>query len=190
MTNPIKPIETRYAGCRFRSRLEARWAVLFDHLNIRWEYEPQGFEIDGTAYLPDFLLVESGTWVEIKGDPAQLDGPLMEKAALTLPPSKEDVMGPTLLLLGSIPRATTVGNWAWIGLTRMTIAGQVLADAEWYGFKPGGIAYLSGVSTAPACDMGDPPDTWLTPELDEYSDGYPGAYRAARAARFEHGEQG
>lgn len=26
----IKPIETRYKGCRFRSRPEARWAVFFD----------------------------------------------------------------------------------------------------------------------------------------------------------------
>jgi hypothetical protein len=40
-----KPIETRYAGCRFRSRLEARWAVFFDRLGIAWEYEPEGFEL-------------------------------------------------------------------------------------------------------------------------------------------------
>ena len=26
----IKPIETKYNGYRFRSRLEARWAVFFD----------------------------------------------------------------------------------------------------------------------------------------------------------------
>ena len=26
----IKPIETHYKGYRFRSRLEARWAVFFD----------------------------------------------------------------------------------------------------------------------------------------------------------------
>lgn len=32
----ITPIQTRYAGCLFRSRLEARWAVFFDHLGIRW----------------------------------------------------------------------------------------------------------------------------------------------------------
>ena len=30
MTNEIKAIETRYKGCRFRSRLEARWAVAED----------------------------------------------------------------------------------------------------------------------------------------------------------------
>lgn len=67
----IEPIETFYAGCRFRSRREARWAVFFDHLGIRWEYEPQGYKFeDGTAYLPDFLIhpgTESAFWFEVKG---------------------------------------------------------------------------------------------------------------------------
>lgn len=52
----IRPIETRYAGFRFRSRLEARWAVFFDTLGIKWEYEPQGYMLDGKPYLPDFKL--------------------------------------------------------------------------------------------------------------------------------------
>jgi hypothetical protein len=55
----IKPIETIYKGYRFRSRLEARWAVFFDALGIEWEYEPEGFEFeDGTRYLPDFVIKE------------------------------------------------------------------------------------------------------------------------------------
>jgi hypothetical protein len=65
----IKAIETLYRGYRFRSRLEARWAVAFDHMGLRWEYEPEGFELsDGTRYLPDFLLHIDGkkVWVEIK----------------------------------------------------------------------------------------------------------------------------
>jgi hypothetical protein len=65
----MKAIETRYNGHRFRSRLEARWAVFFDELGIEWEYEPEGFELqDGTRYLPDFYLpkFEGGCWVEIK----------------------------------------------------------------------------------------------------------------------------
>lgn len=52
----IKAIETEYAGCRFRSRLEARWAVAFDHLGIEWEHEPEGFETSAGRYLPDFRL--------------------------------------------------------------------------------------------------------------------------------------
>lgn len=64
----IKPIETHYNGYRFRSRLEARWAVFFDAAGIKYEYEPEGFVIEsyGVAYLPDFFLPRFKTYVEIK----------------------------------------------------------------------------------------------------------------------------
>jgi hypothetical protein len=65
----IKPIQTRYAGYLFRSRLEARWAVFFDALKLKWEYEPEGFELpSGKRYLPDFriMLRHGPLWVEIK----------------------------------------------------------------------------------------------------------------------------
>jgi hypothetical protein len=67
----MKAIETRYKGYRFRSRLEARWAVFFDAIGIAWQYEPEGFVFDdGTRYLPDFYLPgfdhPDGTYVEIK----------------------------------------------------------------------------------------------------------------------------
>ena len=53
----LKAIETEYKGYRFRSRLEARWAVFFDACHVRWEYEPEGFVLpNGQYYLPDFLL--------------------------------------------------------------------------------------------------------------------------------------
>lgn len=64
----FKPIETVYNGYRFRSRLEARWAVFFDALGIPYEYEKEGFDLDGTCYLPDFWLPEQDCWVEIKGE--------------------------------------------------------------------------------------------------------------------------
>lgn len=66
----MQPIETHYKGYRFRSRLEARWAVFFDHLRLSWEYEPEGFDLgDGVWYLPDFKVTERNgatTWYEIK----------------------------------------------------------------------------------------------------------------------------
>lgn len=61
----MKAIPTRYKGYHFRSRLEARWAVFFDALGLKWEYEPEGFELpDGTWYLPDFLVEKH--WMEVK----------------------------------------------------------------------------------------------------------------------------
>ena len=78
--NHIKAIETTYKGYRFRSRLEARWAVFFDTLGIPWKYENEGYqkEIDtdlGTKtkrYLPDFFLPsrwgKGGMFVEVKGN--------------------------------------------------------------------------------------------------------------------------
>lgn len=63
----IKPIETVYNGYRFRSRLEARWAVFFDAAGIKYEYEPEGFELpDGTKYLPDFYFQDEDIYVEVK----------------------------------------------------------------------------------------------------------------------------
>lgn len=74
MNNNIKVIPTKYKGYLFRSRLEARWAVFFDALDIKWEYEKEGFEFeDGTKYLPDFWLPELNCWIEIKGEEPPLN---------------------------------------------------------------------------------------------------------------------
>ncbi|MBP8655083.1 MAG: hypothetical protein WBK37_05740 [Kiritimatiellia bacterium] len=63
----LKPIETKFKGYRFRSRLEARWAVFFDALRLQYEYEIEGFSLpSGEAYLPDFLLRDMGIYVEVK----------------------------------------------------------------------------------------------------------------------------
>lgn len=66
---PVKAIPTQYAGHEFRSRLEARWAVFFDHLHISWDYEPEGYELPHGRYLPDFYLpsIHGGCWYEVKG---------------------------------------------------------------------------------------------------------------------------
>ena len=62
----IKAIETEYRGYRFRSRLEARWAVFFDAARIPYEYEPEGFDLDDIYYLPDFYLPWFHCYLEIK----------------------------------------------------------------------------------------------------------------------------
>lgn len=65
----MQPIETFYNGYRFRSRLEARWAVFLSVLSVPFEYEREGFQIGGIRYLPDFWLPEQHTWLEVKGNP-------------------------------------------------------------------------------------------------------------------------
>lgn len=58
-------IPTLYRGMRFRSRLEAKWAVFFDRLGWRWTYEP--FDLRG--YIPDFVLhMHKPLLVEVKPD--------------------------------------------------------------------------------------------------------------------------
>lgn len=65
----MKTIETYFKGYRFRSRIEARWAVFYDSLGIQWEYEKEGFDLgDGVLYLPDFYIPHLDCWIEIKGD--------------------------------------------------------------------------------------------------------------------------
>ena len=63
----LKAIPTYYNGYKFRSRLEARWAVFFDNAGIAYEYEPEGFyNSDGACYLPDFYLTQENMYVEVK----------------------------------------------------------------------------------------------------------------------------
>jgi hypothetical protein len=74
----MRPIQTLYRGYFFRSRLEARWAVFFDSLKIKWVYEPEGYHLsNGEMYLPDFFLPKfgcpDGMYVEVKPDHVVVD---------------------------------------------------------------------------------------------------------------------
>lgn len=64
MQYTITPHPTTYAGVRFRSRLEARWAAFFDLADWAWEYEP----IELAGWAPDFLvtLPDVRLYVEVK----------------------------------------------------------------------------------------------------------------------------
>ena len=56
-------IPTMYRGVRFRSRLEAKWAVFFDLAGWPWMYEP----VDLNGYVPDFILqLHQPVLVEVK----------------------------------------------------------------------------------------------------------------------------
>lgn len=70
----IAAIPTVYKGIKFKSRVEARWAVFFDLCGLRWEYEKEKLDTGYQVYIPDFHVfgrdVYGGTTktlVEIKG---------------------------------------------------------------------------------------------------------------------------
>lgn len=179
----IRAIETTYRGHRFRSRLEARWAVFFDALTIPWEYEPQGYVIDGRPYLPDFRIA-ARWWVEVKGDETQLDKPFLQRAG-------EELAG-GLIVLGPIPDPPAVDggsvehDWYWPLLR--DVDGPELVDVGFGHWQksPEGRMWLSGGGGAFHQDS-----PWLTPQKGEpgYTQGAH-AYAAARSARFEHGQSG
>lgn len=95
----IKAIQTYYNGYKFRSRLEARWAVFFDTVGIKYQYEPEGFQLPSGWYLPDFFLPELNIWVEVKGVMNEEDATKIEEFRQMLANKK---LG-SLLVLKDIP---------------------------------------------------------------------------------------
>jgi hypothetical protein len=185
----VRAIETHYAGYRFRSRLEARWAVFFDQAGIPWEYEPQGYLISrvNKPYLPDFRLPDCGTWIEVKGSASKLDLDLLEGAAMELPGNKgRGEQGPRLMLLGDIPQVIHVGDLGWTSLNQAW-PDETQVDYRRFGFG----CYHKNSRPWFHCNeesigLGS---GLLIPTIDPYEGNYlKEAYQIARAARFEHGE--
>lgn len=90
-STPVLPtlpaIPTTYNGVKFKSRLEARFAVFFDQMGVRWEYEPEGYRLPSQWYAPDFWLPDPqgrgrGVWVEVKPDRWPLDVELQKMREL------------------------------------------------------------------------------------------------------------
>lgn len=202
----INAIETFYDGCRFRSRSEARWSVFFNEVGIPWEYEVEGFKLPSGLYLPDFWLPTigpHGTWFEVKGAPLDWN----EHAFQLLQELCEGVNVDWALAYGPIPYETDNG-----GADDAQCAGRRLTTVN--GDQPynfcvcpwcGKVGLEFDARGARVCG-------WKT-HFDDYEDAlavvkkaghwraddkcYTGddplilsAYRAARSARFEHGECG
>jgi len=67
MPRNIEPKKTQRYNVDFKSKLEADWASIFEHLELSWEYERETFRFsDGTIYTPDFWIEDLDVWVEIK----------------------------------------------------------------------------------------------------------------------------
>lgn len=102
-----KPITTNYKGYRFRSRLEARWAVFLSAMFEKFEYEKEGFDFgNGFQYLPDFWLPRLKCWAEVKfGIPSEEE---YTKCRLL-----RDGTGMPVILLMGIPGEESVEIFCW-----------------------------------------------------------------------------
>lgn len=168
----LKAIETTWMGCRFRSRLEARHAVLFEELGVRWEYEAEGYDLQGTCYLPDFWMPDQQCFIEIKGDEPNTEE--RRKAQLLAEESGKSV----LIFSGSIHSGMTGGL--------ATPAHGYFPDSFWWGecdkCKRLDLVAIEAYMRVqcPVCQT----FTMYRPSAPRLRN----AYDAARAARFEHGE--
>jgi hypothetical protein len=183
----IKPIETVYNGYRFRSRLEARWAVLFDGIGIRYRYEPEGFALDdGTLYLPDFQVyipqesrqgalsnLPASLYVEVKGEipiPAEDWHKVESLAEIT-----NGTPSNPIYVVGDIPLVRNA--WDIIEMEK-----DRRFDRRLYS-----LGLVTGEDRgAKFCTYQGKPA--LLPDGQVFDDGTIAAYQAARMARFEHGE--
>lgn len=162
LMSSICAIETTYKGYRFRSRLEARWAVFFDALEIPWEYEVQGYSTPLGNYLPDFVLWRT-SYAEVK--PA--DGLRLSPTALGKMRSFVNSTGLSLILLDGMPECVcyavlrTDNQAEWIDLGASATKGQPCS-------------YCQGQQSPTVAFDGRIRD----------------AVNAARSARFEYGTSG
>lgn len=62
----MKAVPQFHNGIIYRSRTEARWAEFWTLAGIPFEYEPEGFDLDGEWYVPDFRI-GGKVYFEVKG---------------------------------------------------------------------------------------------------------------------------
>jgi len=172
----IRPIETRAYGHRFRSRLEARWAVAFTEARIAWQYEPEGFDLGKAGlYLPDFWLPQVSMWAEVKPD-RPTDEEIIKAHALV------EQSGKACLLLVGPPAAHAYwaieNDYRWI-----TTSDPVDIAAMDYCLFEGSDYHLDEGRFYSSCGTSG---TFPMP-FDLGYDSHP-AIQAALSARFEHGE--
>jgi hypothetical protein len=186
----IRPIETVYDGHRFRSRLEARWAVFFNTLRIKYEYEKEGFDLDGTRYLPDFWLPEQKCWIEIKGQTPTTEE--YKRCELLADLTRFDVF----ILFGDIPNPDDLPEQLNEQENFKNMCHWFSTD--WLG-EGAGIAHYSHCFWSD-CDceklairhhnFGGGWCCECSPGANPLSLRLYGAYLKARQARFEYGEKG
>ena len=188
----IKAIETVYNGYRFRSRLEARWAVFFDAAGIKYEYEPEGFDLSGgVKYLPDFYLPSVERWIEIKGSP--LTDSEMEKVEMFCEALDEEgvkfnifIGSPEVETFGSCGVAGIKGfsyEWKSSNTKHISSNDHVLVDGPLF---PEYVQFFNPNLTQNDIGTRFFPSIWVP--KDKKARTIINAAIKARQARFEHGE--
>lgn len=123
--NVLTPIETRYKGILFRSRIEARWALFYDKIKEPWEYEREGYKLDAsTYYLPDFWMPRLDCFIEIKGAPPNFEEEA--KASILAQQSGKDAF----LFFGGIP---TIEQYGFINFDPEKAAWRYKPDGTFEG---------------------------------------------------------
>lgn len=211
-----KAIETVYNGYRFRSRLEARWAVFFDTLGVRYEYEKEGYELHVGAkrihYLPDFWLPGLGCFVEIKPTEPDWEDPAFDLADDKLRALALETGKPAYLFFGECwfpwwnGQAKDGGSAAWVYFKRtprfwfdgdlqvgdpsVSIEmDQWWVECAWCGAI--GISAKGNRDILPCgCHRANNSGVVSITDDDPTSPRLYAAYLAARQARFEFGESG
>ncbi len=181
----IRAIQTAYSGYRFRSRLEARWAVFFDAIGIEYEYEPEGFNLNGARYLPDFWLPSLKYLIEIKGQ-----SPTPKEELLVTELSEHLGARKGFILWGSIPQGGSIWDWGsegWHLLWPIWDNGHcwcLCPDCGQPGFE------FEGRTDRISCKQprGPCPTHGSDKHIIIDDTRLMAAYAAARQARFEYGE--
>lgn len=186
----MKAIQTVYKGYKFRSRLEARWAVFFDACGYPWEYEPEGFDLgDGVYYLPDFKICfadENGDfntfWIEVKPKNKPLSNHDLEKIKKFRAACWDSEKGPLsgygdFILVEGIPEPRFYKGELMTGIN----------GDEWI-FFPSYRGRPFFTETYKNIPMTEPERFSEAIKFFGYKDDITQPYIKARQARFEHGE--
>jgi len=187
----MKAIETTYKGYRFRSRLEARWAVFLDAMHLAWSYEPEGIETPAGRYLPDFWLPGLGLLLEVKPEaPTERE---RAKAGELLLASRKPVF-----IAAGLPDAPGEVHWSYTSLGGEWNHQHAPGWVDWNISRALGACQLEVVSnlSAPGAQHDHAPARILKASRDIF--GYvpvltgPAreALSEAKGARFEFGESG
>lgn len=189
---PIQAIETVYKGYRFRSRLEARWAVFFETLGVEFNYEAEGFRLGTIDYLPDFYLPSIPAFFEVKGRELNADDEL-KVSQLAIRSGY-----PVYVWVGDIPEPCD--DWLSCGFDDSKVGLNMLAyfkeGMDWgnafFACKKCGAfnAQYQSEGWGRVCSCYLDRGGWDAYATETCASVLATAYAAARSARFEHGERG